>query len=254
MLSLFIDLDGTMIDLAGSPDAVHVPQHLPESLDALYRKLGGALAIASGRYIATLDRLLAPYVGPALGVHGIEYREPRGNVGQSVVRPAGAELRVAVDELVHAFPPAFVEDKGSAIAVHFHGEAVRLAQLAAALQATCDGIQPDWRCLSGHRVIELKPCGIDKGVGLARLMLLPPFAGTRPVAMGDDITDLDLFSAARERGGLTITVGDRIAGNGDCHLPTPAAALRFLELWISAEAVDDIGGVATLVTRAAQVS
>lgn len=252
MISLFLDLDGTLIDLAGDPDSVHVPPYLPKRLDALERKLNGALSLASGRSIATLDHLLTPYQGPAIGVHGIEYREPQGGMRRVPVVPPGPALRRALEGLVRAFAPAFIEDKDVAIAVHFHGGADEMSRLAQALQAACDRLQPGWRCLPGHRVIELKPAGIDKGTGLANMMTLAPFAGTQPVAIGDDVTDLDLFAAARDHGGLAIAVGNRIAGDGDCHLPSPAAVLQFLDLLIAAPRLNDVGTVATLVPTAAR--
>lgn len=251
MISLFLDLDGTLIDLAGTPEAVLVPPHLPQLLAALDSRFKGALALASGRNIASLDRLLVPYIGAAIGVHGIEYREPQGSVQSMSVSPLQPALFAEIVDRIGDFSHAFIEEKGIALAVHFHGEPLEMSRLESMLALACKRLQPDWRCLPGHRVIELKPAGIDKGVGLERMMTVPPFLGTKPVAIGDDITDLDLLAAARKRKGLAITVGNRIANKGDCHLSSPAEVLRFLDLLILAPQLDNTSTVAELALAAA---
>ncbi len=243
MISLFLDVDGTLIDLAGSPEGVHVPPRLPVLLGELHARLGGALALASGRNIATLDWLLLPYAGPAIGVHGIEFREPGGAMHLRPVTPAMSPLSAALHKMVLNFPSAFIEDKGLSIAVHYHGDAAGLAAIEERSHAILQQVQPDWRCLRGHHVVELKPGGVDKGVGLDSMMRLAPFAGTIPVALGDDITDLDLFAAARRHGGMGISVGDRIYGKGDLHLGAPVAVLRLLERLVAAPSLDTVNEV-----------
>src|ERR1700687_685629 len=76
--ALFLDLDGTLIDIAQTPDAVEVPDDLPDRLAAASGALGGALAIASGRLLAEIDQLLAPLKLPAAGEHGAVIRLPDG--------------------------------------------------------------------------------------------------------------------------------------------------------------------------------
>lgn len=230
-LSLFLDLDGTLIDLAEHPEAVSVPARLPLLLQQLDHKLGGALAIASGRNIAVLDRLLLPYQGSAIGVHGVERRLHAGAISQHAVMRLPVELRDAVADLVRQYPGAFIEDKGSAIAVHDRSHPVVSCELAEVLRALCAEHAPEWQCLSGNRVVEVKPVGIDKGSGVDWLMRASPFAESLPVAIGDDFTDLDMFAAVRAYGGLTVAVGERIAGDGQVHLHSPAAVLRLLESW-----------------------
>src|SRR5690606_25922233 len=66
--ALFLDLDGTMIDIAPRPDDVFAPRKLISSLEALSRRLSGALAVVSGRPIMAIDALLAPIRLPAAGV------------------------------------------------------------------------------------------------------------------------------------------------------------------------------------------
>lgn len=249
-LSLFLDLDGTLIDLAEHPEAVNVPVQLSQILQQLDTRLGGALAMASGRNIDVLDRLLSPYRGSAIGVHGTERRINAGAVLQTLSIPLPGALRQSIADIVARYPGAFIEDKGSAIAVHERGDGLMAIALADALQALCCRFAPGWQCLSGRRVVEIKPAGIDKGKGIAWLMQQPPFAGAMPVALGDDITDLDMFAAVMDRGGLTLAVGERIAGDGHLHLRSPAAVLRFLEAWSASTAVETRADVEALARQA----
>ena len=63
--SLFLDFDGTLVDLAETPDTVVVVPGLVEALATLRDKLGGRLAIVSGRPIEQIDAMLAPLKLPA---------------------------------------------------------------------------------------------------------------------------------------------------------------------------------------------
>jgi len=248
--SLFLDIDGTLLELAGHPDAVTVPVFLPEILRRLDDKLHGALALASGRNIAAIDRLLSPYRGAAIGVHGLETRGRAGSIANHPLAMPTEALRREVARIVQGYPGTFVEDKGSAIAVHVRGDAVAAGTLADALNVLCIRLGPGWHCLPGHRVIEIKPAGLNKGTGLESAMRLPPFAGTLPVVIGDDITDLDMFEAGARFGGLTVAVGDRIADDGHLHLKSPVEVLRFLKRWSESIREESIADVATMLRQA----
>jgi trehalose 6-phosphate phosphatase len=65
----------------------------------------------------------------------------------------------------------------------------------------------DLTALWGHMVAELRTPGPDKGDALAAFMAEPPFAGSRPVFIGDDLTDEDAFAAAAAGGGFGVLVG-----------------------------------------------
>ena len=182
--ALYLDFDGTLADFALRPDRVVVRQPLPELLIALHRRLGGAVAVVTGRALADIDRLLAP-VGrrqPALDVIA---RELRARFG--------------------ADPRLVIEDKGAAIALHYRQAPEREADCvsAATAFASVSGLQ----LLQGNRVVEVRPCGVDKGSALRMLSLHAPFAARRPVFVGDDTTDEDGFRAAAEQGGYGVKVG-----------------------------------------------
>ena len=59
-IGLFLDVDGTLLDIAPRPEAVEVKASLLDDLAAVETALGGAVALVSGRPIGELDRLFAP--------------------------------------------------------------------------------------------------------------------------------------------------------------------------------------------------
>lgn len=232
-LSLFLDFDGTLIELADHPGSVSIPKQLLPALDRIEGKLNGAMALVSGRNICSLDKLLFPYRGPAIGVHGAEMRQSGPTSVQFVSSPISNGTKDTIASTLQRYPDTFMEDKGIAIAVHGRREATLTRALADELAKICRQLCPGWHCIRGRRVIEIKPLAVDKGTGLNWLMSQVPFVETVPVVMGDDITDLDMFAAAKLLGGLTISIGERIVGYGDCHLRSPNAVIQLIEKWVS---------------------
>lgn len=222
-------MDGTLLDFASHPDAVVVGAPLVELLHGLHRASGGALALVSGRSIASLDRLFTPFLGVAVGLHGLEIRtDPLAQPVRARVEPPPAELQRAIASI--AAPPraSLIEDKCVAIAVHHRLAAPAMQALRRELLAACTRLAPGWTVLRGRQVLELKPEHATKAHGVDALMAIAPFAGTVPIAFGDDITDLDMFESIRRHGGTSVAVGPRIAGSGDLHLDTPDASVSLL--------------------------
>jgi trehalose 6-phosphate phosphatase len=206
--ALFLDFDGTLIDIAATPDAVRVEPDLIETLDRLRVLLGGALAIVSGRPLTQIAHYLSPLELAAAGLHGLERRCAEG----VVVRSDGAAAAIGVvrDQLA-AFatgkPQVFLEDKDLTLALHYRGapeleEACRDAVERAVAQAG-SGV----RVLDGKMVLEVKPSGVDKGIAIKGFLEEAPFAGRVPVFVGDDVTDEYGFAFVEQRGGISIRVG-----------------------------------------------
>ncbi len=224
VMALFLDFDGTLVDIAPRPDAVVVPGGLAELLARLAESLDGALAVVSGRPIAELDAFLAPTRLTAAGLHGLEIR-----VGDRVERMAAPSGLQAVRSDLIAAPEAAglrIEDKGLSIALHYRHTPER----ADAVRGLAEGLarpHPDLSVLHGKMVVEIKPRAASKASALARLMAEPPFAGRCPVFVGDDVTDEDGMRAALERGGTAVKIGagDTCAPH---RLPDPAALLAWL--------------------------
>ncbi len=203
--AFFLDLDGTLIDIAATPEAVVIPPELAGMLMRLSERAGGALALVSGRPIASLDRFVAPALLPAAGIHGAEMRFPDGHV-ESRAAPELEAVRGRIAAFAAHHPELLVEQKSVSITIHYRARPELEPTVAAAIGAIVSGI-PGLALQPGKMMLEVRPAGIDKGRALARFMDGPPFAGRRPLAVGDDLTDEHMFQVAVEMGGLAARVG-----------------------------------------------
>lgn len=203
--ALFLDFDGTLVELAEAPDAIAVPHHLPRLLMRLAARLGGRIGIISGRSLADLERHIDCRGFAVSGSHGAELRLADGTL-LPVETPESLPIaRLAVRTLAARFPGLIVEEKPAGIAVHYRRvpEAER-----AVIDLMTELAEGDGFVLQrGKMVAELRPHGADKGAALRRLMREPKFAGARPLFVGDDLTDEDAFAAAAAMGGSGILVG-----------------------------------------------
>lgn len=223
--ALFLDVDGTLIPFVSDPRDSAVGEEVPGLLVRLSAGLGGAVALVSGRPLAAIDRLFAPLVLPAAGLHGLERRSAAGlrSVPTSRV-PDPARARLAA--FVATRPGLLVEDKGATIAVHWRRAPTHADAVAAELATLARACGPGWHVQPGACVAELKPARVTKGTAVAAFLVEPPFAGRLPLYLGDDLTDLDGFAAAEAHGGAGVAIGPRVEAR--YRLPDPAAAVRWL--------------------------
>jgi trehalose 6-phosphate phosphatase len=225
---LFLDVDGTLLELAASPGAVVVDEGLQPLLARLQAKAGGALALVSGRMIADLDRMFGALSLPAAGLHGSERRDAQGRMHIApIVLEQLAGVRVALREIVARNPGLLLEDKGAGLALHFLQARHLEHQLRAEVAVLAATLVPQFTLLEGHAVIEIKPSGHTKESAVTAFMKEPPFAGRTPIFIGDDQTDYGGFAAVRRDGGLAIAVGPRVSS--EWWLPGPTAVRRWLE-------------------------
>jgi trehalose 6-phosphate phosphatase len=229
--ALFLDIDGTLLDIAPTPDAVEVPAGLPATLCRLAERLGGALALLSGRDVSTVDRLMAPARLAVAGLHGAQLRLPDGTLQEAAPPPELEPVRAALTAFVDARPGLLLEDKGAAVAVHFRAAPALEDEVAAEVRRLIAAAGPVLTLQSGKMVAEIRPAGGDKGSALRRFMELPPFLGRRPVAVGDDWTDETAFVAAGEAGGRSLRVGRVDRPTAAQEVVASPAALR---AWIVA--------------------
>ncbi|MDE2599999.1 MAG: trehalose-phosphatase [Rhodocyclaceae bacterium] len=204
----FLDVDGTLVELAQTPGQVHVPIELKTIISLAHRCCNGALAVISGRAIRDLDLLLGLPQLPAAGQHGLEIRDAHGDTHYQSVESGG--LNDIVHHLQHLqarHPGLLLEDKGATLAVHYR-QAPDLGSYLSRLLKGVLALHPGLHMQRGKFVFELKPAGFDKGTAIQKLMSLPPFAGRKPVFVGDDLTDEHGFKAINQMGGLSIKVGN----------------------------------------------
>lgn len=205
-MALFLDFDGTLADLAPDPDAVRLAPGVVDTLLRLHERLGGALAIVSGRPVESLDRLLAPAVLATAGQHGAERRDASGQLHRQPA-PDVARCVAAAEAVVRQHPQLLLERKPAGFALHYRA--------APELGATCiDALaplaaqDPRLELLHGKCVVEIKAAGTSKGAATEAFMAEPPFAGRTPVFAGDDVTDETGFASVQRLGGDAIKVGD----------------------------------------------
>lgn len=203
--AVFLDFDGTLVDLAPTPDGVRLEAGVVDALLMLARRHGGALAIISGRPVAQIDAMLAPLLLPVAGVHGVERRDADGRLSV-VPTPDVSAVLARAQALAERHPGLLVEHKRGAVALHYRLapelEQLCVQEMTAAVQA-CPGLL----LLHGKMVLEAKPATTDKGSAIAAFMAEAPFAGRRPVFAGDDTTDEAGFAYVQGAGGHGVKVG-----------------------------------------------
>jgi trehalose 6-phosphate phosphatase len=225
---LFLDVDGTLIELTDTPFDTRAGEELKSLLKDVSERLDGALALVSGRSIEYLDALFAPLRLPAAGLHGVERRKASGAMhGASFNDSQLDRARAALADLVKAHPGTLLEDKGRTVAVHYRLAPQSEPVVRESVAAIAAALGTHYHVQAGNMMLEIKPRGFSKGVAIKAFMQEPPFSGRTPVFVGDDLTDLDGFHVVESRGGISIGVGDRV--QGQCHLDDPAAVRRWLE-------------------------
>lgn len=227
--ALFLDVDGTLLDIADDPDGVAITTTLIDLLAHLRRALEGALALISGRNLSTIDRFFAPHAFPAAGLHGLQVRNADGNVASVTAdEVAMAELRKGVQIIAQSYPALRIEDKGGSLALHYRRAPELAATALGEARTLVATLGPAFMVQPGDHVVEIRPDGADKGQALISLMATPPFAGRVPVAIGDDLTDEHAFAAATMLGGIGVIVGERRPTRASHALAGPDAVRDWL--------------------------
>ncbi len=185
--ALFLDVDGTLLDISDSPEKVYVPAGLTDTLQALWRSLDGALALVSGRPIATLDRLFFPLRLPSAGQQGSELRlSADGEIKDLPVAPTRARIRREIASMM--------ADGGCFVIVR------------------------------GKMVLELHDSRYSKATAVHAFMRHSSFEKRVPLFVGDDVVDEEGFLAAEHYGGIAMAVGEvhrpkrRVVFNGPAEV------------------------------------
>ncbi|SDM18506.1 trehalose 6-phosphatase [Methylobacterium phyllostachyos] len=238
-IALFLDFDGTLAEIAPRPDAVVVEPGLVETLERLRGRLGGALAIVTGRPVSVIDGFLEPSRLDAAGLHGVERRlagvlsggraEDHPNLRRQVARLHAESA---------ALPHVLIEDKGASVAVHWRLASAEDASRAETLvKAVAEALGAEYRLQLGKAVGEIVPAQATKAHAIRAFMEEAPYRGRIPVFFGDDRTDEIAFSSVNADGGIAVRVGDgeTVAKR---RLPDPAAVRALLRGWAEGDVID----------------
>ena len=232
-VALFLDVDGTLLEFADSPEAVFPNDGLTDILLGLEVTLGGAIALISGRTIEELDRIFDPIRLPAGGQHGLERRDAKGWLHSAPPAHALEDIRSSLREFADQNHGSLLEDKGAALALHYRmAPSLRVAAEELIVQLLVN--RNDLHYLAGNMVFEIKPRSVDKGVAITRFLDEPPFAGRMPIFLGDDVTDEDGFRVVNSAGGTSIRVGRVAKSVAKYRLPN----VRSVHDWLGAVLVN----------------
>ena len=225
---MFLDVDGTLLEFASTPDGVEIEPDLLALLERLRVTLDGAVALVSGRTIADLDRLFGQHRWPAAGIHGLERRDSVGDwhSQERLDVAAIAQARNRLRQLADRLPGTILEDKGMAVALHYRRAPMHEDRIRSAARAIARS-PGRLVVLEGRMVIELRPRGSSKADAIREFLVESPFMGRRPIFLGDDVTDQEALEEVQRAGGLSVAVGDRV--KGILRLTGPRDVRNFLE-------------------------
>jgi trehalose 6-phosphate phosphatase len=219
--ALFLDVDGTLLDIAATPAEVVVPCELAPLLARVGKGLGGAVAVLTGRQLAEIDALLVPLKLVGGGVHGAELRTAAGDAIERVAMSLPGSLVDQALELANGIPGIIAEPKVPGLALHYRLVPELKAELEARLRLLLSRYADELVLCPGRKLFEIIPAGHSKGTALETLSKLPTFAGRLPVMIGDDVGDVPALAAAERLGGFGLRVAGeqfaeiRVAGIGE---------------------------------------
>ncbi len=226
-VALFLDFDGTLVELADQPDGIEVPGDLLDRLHDLRDRVGGRLAIVTGRALDDLHHHVGACVLARAGSHGASCLKADGS-------RLGEEPTILADDAVRAMQDFAqgrdlgFESKTYGAALHYRqhpeqeGDALEFMQGLAA--------KYDLELKRGKFVIELADSNSHKGDAVAAFLAEDDFTGARPIFIGDDLTDEDGFAGANACGGFGIAVGERESEAARYHLADVSAVHAWLNL------------------------
>lgn len=226
--AILLDIDGTILDLAPSPQQVWVPTGLRQTLARIDALTGGALALVSGRSLHDIDIIFSPLELAAIGGHGAELRAVAGAEPAVCVPPLSGVLKRRLAAVTELGPGILAEDKGYSLALHYRLAPEKADTVRAAVDTICaDAPIGTVEILPGKLVVEIKPAGINKARAVCELMQRAPFARRNPIFIGDDTTDEPVFGIISQFGGLGFSVG-RVVPDANGHFATPESVRAWL--------------------------
>jgi trehalose 6-phosphate phosphatase len=209
-VALFLDIDGTLLEHQPHPESVFVDDDLRNLLLAATGRLDGAVAFITGRSVAMVDRLFQPLALPVAGLYGLEHRLTPGGEATAADEPADlAAVAEALEQEFRDTEGVYFERKGAVLAIHTRAAPQAFAAVQAAAEDALPALPAGYRIVAGNAGLEFLPIEALKGAAIRRFMEIEPFAGRRPVFIGDDVSDESGFEYVNGLGGISVRVRPR---------------------------------------------
>ncbi len=225
-LILFLDFDGTLVNLRKRPEEVRVPMRVRRILRRLARHPRVMVVLVSGRRVWSLRRLLKEERVHYFGLHGAEAEGTPPSLSHRATLALG-RARLSARLLLRSLPGIWIEDKGLSFAVHFRAAkpaSVRVAQEA--LNGLLAPLRNALHVIEGDNVWEVLPIEFQgKGAAVETFMRRLP-AKSVGIYIGDDATDEPAFGVLPE--GITVRVGRTRGSKARFYVRNPAGVLSFL--------------------------
>jgi trehalose 6-phosphate phosphatase len=228
--ALFLDVDGTMLDVAATPDDVIIAPELIQNLARIDKMLAGALALVSGRTIAVLDRMFAPLSLAAAGEHGAELRAASGQpVSRATRRELPRELKLSLSQIAAEQPALVFEEKPSSVVIHYRRAPDLGPEVGRRIRTLLERSGPGLTLFPGKMSWDIRDGTFTKGTALRHLMSADQFSGRIPIFIGDDRTDEDGFDEAERQGGVALAVEGEYQGSRKPAFHAPAHVREWLQ-------------------------
>lgn len=228
--ALLLDFDGTLVDIAETPDGINVPDGLARLISKLREATDDAFALVTGRRESDIDGFLPTYDGTLISAHGARTRF----AGKTDAHPlTDSDLVENIGRLVTRFaetiPGLLAERKPTGAVLHFR-QNPEAEQEAQKFIRALEEVYGDFEMHVAKMAYELRPKGVSKDAAIARLLDRTPFSGRTPVFFGDDATDEPALSLVRERGGISVRVGEGTTA-AEYRAESPAVVRKSLKRW-----------------------
>lgn len=232
--ALFLDVDGTLVPIAPTPEAVYFDPELSNLLAELYEATDKALCLVSGRDHHSLKALCGTLELPLIGCHGATIKLPESTLqwDAPINTTHHQHLVKTCIEWCNTKKGVRVEPKSHSIAIHYRAQPNQQTAIYHFLKQLAQGY-PDYTLVEGKCVWELRQAHFNKATAIARLLQTPPFKNKLPVMIGDDTTDEPAFAWVNTQGGLSIHVGNSPITCARYKVPSPEAVRYLLTRWLA---------------------
>ena len=217
-LALFLDVDGTLYEIENSPSLIKPCFKLQKKLQTIRNRLGGALALISGRSLDDLDRIFENDKISVAGNHGAQLRNKLRLKEYQADSGKIKGIAHKISELLNGQKNIEIENKGSNLTVHFRNSTINRKEINKIIMELVK-YEPKLTFLKGKEVLEVKPLSHNKGTAISYFMRTKPFTKRRPIFIGDDVSDEDGFETVNKKGGWSVRVGNYKRSKANFFLP-----------------------------------